>query len=343
MRSTEEFKKLIFSLCDSNGVSGDEEEAAAVVSRELSRFMPVKTDTLGNVTGERGGCKTHILLDAHLDRIGMIVTSVGDDGFIMAAPCGGVDRRVLPAAGVIILGKEKVFGVVTSTPPHLSKGGKEVPDFDAFSVDTGLCGDKAKELISPGDRILLKTNQRRLIGSRISSAALDNRAGVAAVLRCLEMLEDKKSDCKLTVLFSVQEETTGGGAKTGSFSSDAAESITVDVSFAASPGIPAEKSAPLGNGVMIGFAPSLCREMSKELVMLAEENSIPYSRDVMGGGTGTNAESVAFSKGGKRAALLSIPIRNMHTPVEVCDVEDIENTARLMCAYIMKKGGVVND
>jgi len=301
--------------------------------------MPVKTDTLGNIVGYSDGGGTHILLDAHLDRIGMIVTSVDDCGFVKAAPCGGVDRRVLPAAEVIILGKEKIFGVVTSTPPHLSKGGKEVPDFDAFSVDTGFCGDKAKELISAGDRILLISNQRELLGGRISSAALDNRAGVAAILRCLEMLEYKKYDCKLTVLFSVQEETTGGGAKTGSYSSDADESITVDVSFAAAPGVPVEKSAPLGSGVMIGFAPTLNREMSTELARLAADNSIPCSRDVMGGVTGTNAESIAFSKGGKRAALLSIPLRNMHTPVEVCDLADIENTARLMCAYILNKGG----
>ena len=94
---------------------------------------------------------------------------------------------------------------------------------------------------------------------------------------------------------------------------------------------------------MIGFAPALCREMSLELLSLAEKSSIPCTRDVMGGATGTNAESVAFSRGGKRTALLSIPQRNMHTAAEVCDIEDIENTARLICSYILKKGGVIND
>ncbi len=339
MRTKEEFKQLIFALGDSDGVSGDEAACSDFISAELSRFMPVKTDALGNIVGETEDDGAHILLDAHLDRIGMVVTAVDDAGFIKVAPCGGVDKRVLPASEVVILGKERLFGVVTSTPPHLSKGGKEVPDFDAFSIDTGLDGDKAKALITPGDRIILKSYQRELLCGRIASSALDDRVGVAAILRCLELLEGKQYNCKLTVLFSVQEETTGGGAKTGAFASDAQEAITVDVSFASAPGVPAEKSSPLGGGVMIGFAATLNREMSTELVRIAEENAIPYHRDVMGGTTGTNAEAVAFSKGGKRTALLSIPQRNMHSGVEVCDVDDIENTARLLCAYILTKGG----
>ena len=339
MRTKEEFKQLIFSLCDSGGVSGDEGASANAATAELAHFMPVHTDALGNVVGETDGCGAHILLEAHLDRIGMIVTSVDDSGFVRFAPCGGIDKRVLPAGEVFILGKENLFGVITSTPPHLSKGGKEVPDFDALSIDTGLSGETAKALISPGDRVLMKSYPHTLLGGKISSSALDDRVGVAAILRCLELLEGKKHNCKLTVLFSVQEETTGGGAKTGSFSSDAEEAISVDVSFASAPGVPSEKSSALGGGVMIGFAPTLSREMSSELVRLAEEIAIPYHRDVMGGTTGTNAESVAFSKGGKKTVLLSIPQRNMHTCVEVCDVEDIENTARLMCAYILKRGG----
>lgn len=342
MRTTKEFIEFIFSLCG-GGVSGDEKDAAAAAARVLSRFMPVHSDALGNVVGKKDGGGPHILLDAHIDRIGMIVTSVGADGFVKAAQCGSIDRRVLPAAEVVIMGKEDVFGVITSTPPHLSKGAKEAPELSELSIDTGFDGEKAKELVSLGDRIILKSYQHKLVGGRICSAAQDNRVGVAAILRCLEMLEGKDFSCGLTVLFSVQEETTGGGAKTGSFLSEADEAIIVDVGFASAPDIPSEKSAPLGGGVMIGFAPALCRDMSLELLSLAEKSSIPCTRDVMGGATGTNAESVAFSRGGKRTALLSIPQRNMHTAAEVCDIEDIENTARLICSYILKKGGVIND
>ncbi len=340
MRNTEEFKQLVLSLCASAGVTGDESAAAKTAIAELSKFMPCRTDKLGSVIGEKEGNGIHFLLDAHLDRIGMVVTSVDDNGFVRVSACGGIDKRVLQASEVIILGREPLFGVITSTPPHLSKSDtKEVKPLDELSIDTGLCGETAKKLIAPGDRVVTSARQRELMNGRIASAALDDRAGVAAILRCVEMLSDVDSKCRLTVLFSVQEETTGGGALTGSFASRADEAIVVDVSFAAAPGISAEKSKPLGSGVMIGIAPSLDSAMSDELINIADAKKISHTVEVMGGRTGTNSEAIAFTGEGTRTALLSIPQRNMHTGVEICDIGDIESTARLMCEYILKRGG----
>ena len=341
MSNYSEVCALLEKLCAAKGVSGAENRAAKVVSELLGKYMPVKTDPLGSVTGTMGEGDVHILLDAHLDQIGLVVTAVDEIGFLKVAKCGGSDIRVLAAAEVTVHGKEDIFGVVTSTPPHLSKpedSGK-AKGFDEIAVDIGMKREDAIKVVSCGDRITFNGRFSKLLGNRVASPSIDDRAGVAAILRCLEMLEGKKLGCKISVLFSVQEETGGSGAQTGAFSIDADEAIAVDVSFATAPGISGEKYASLGGGTMIGFAPSLDYEMSRRLSDIAENKNIPNQPEVMGGRTGTNCDEIQVAGKGVKTALLSIPLRNMHTAVEVCDLEDIENTAKLMAEYIIGRSG----
>ncbi|MBQ2842485.1 MAG: M20/M25/M40 family metallo-hydrolase [Clostridia bacterium] len=342
MSNYSEVFALLEKLCSAKGVSGEENRAAYIAAELLGRYMPVKTDPLGSVTGTKGEGDVHILLDAHLDQIGLIVTSIDEDGFLKVAKCGGADIRVLAAAEVTVHGKEDVFGIITSTPPHLSKpeDSSKAKSFDEIAVDIGMKREDALQLVSPGDRITFNGRFSRLLGNKVSSPSIDDRAGVAAILRCLEMLENKEHGCKLSVMFSVQEETGGSGAQTGAFSAAADEAIAVDVSFASAPGVTAEKYASLGAGTMIGFAPSLDYGMSRKLSDIAEEKGIPNQPEVMGGKTGTNCDEIQVSGEGVKTALLSIPLRNMHTAVEVCDLEDIENTARLMAEYIIERSGL---
>ena len=300
--------------------------------------MPTRRDTLGSVIGEQEGEGGGILLDAHLDQIGLFVTAVTDDGFVKVSKCGGADIRTLACQSVVIHGREPVRGLVVSTPPHLKKGGNDVPKWEDIAIDTGLSGEKANKLIAAGDRVQLLGAPRELLGSRISAAALDDRAGMVVILRALDILRDKGVRKKLTVVFSVQEEITGGGAIGAAFQSDDAAAIAVDVSFASAPGIPELKTKPLSGGVMIGVSPTLTQSVTERLVKLAQENSVPYNLEPMGGKTGTNAEDYAFSKCGRRAGLLSVPIRNMHTCVEVCDLDDVEAAAKLLALFVEKEG-----
>ncbi|MCL2508660.1 MAG: M20/M25/M40 family metallo-hydrolase [Oscillospiraceae bacterium] len=337
--STEPLKALLFSLCGAYGVTGGEDSASLLAMRELSKYMPAKMDALHSVHGETGNGPIHILLDAHIDQIGFIVTNVDEDGFVSVAPCGDADKRVLPAAEVLILGRETLYGVFTSTPPHLSKGDSgKVKDFDKLFIDTGLPAGKAKELIAAGDKVVFKSKQRELLDGKVVSPALDDRAGVAAILRCLELLKGVEHGCKISVAFTVQEESTGGGARTSAYAIGADEAISVDVTFGAALGIPPEKTFPLGGGPLIGMAPPLDHGMSQRFIKIAKEKNIPYGIEAMGGKTFTNADGIAFSKAGVRTALISIPQRNMHTAVEVCGLEDIGNTARLMAEYILERG-----
>lgn len=341
MKKYAQLSTMLEALCSAKGVSGAENEAAVAVSEMLGRFMPVKADALGSVTGRKEGKGPHILLDAHLDQIGLIVTAINDSGFLKFAKCGGADRRVLAAAEVTVHGRENIFGVVTSTPPHLAKpddATKALP-FDEMAIDIGMKKEEAEKLVSLGDRVTFNGKYLSLLGNRVSSPSIDDRAGVAAVLRCLEILEEKGVDCNLSVMFSVQEETGGNGAQTAAFTAKADEAIAVDVSFASAPSVSSEKYASLGKGTMIGFAPSLDYKMSRTLESIAKRENIPYQPEVMGGKTGTNCDEIQVSGRGVRTALLSVPLRNMHTACEVCDLDDIENTAKLMAEYITERSG----
>ena len=341
MNNFVEVSALLEKLCAAKGVSGAENRAADVAAELLGRYMPVKIDPLGSVTGTKGNGDVHILLDAHLDQIGLIVTAIDETGFLKVAKCGGADIRVLAAAEVTVHGKEDIFGIITSTPPHLSKpeDSSKAKSFDEIAVDIGMKREDAMKIVSPGDRITFNGGFSKLLGNRVASPSVDDRAGVTAILRCLEMLEGKELNCRLSVMFSVQEETGGSGAQTGAFTAAADEAIAVDVSFATAPGISGEKYASLGGGTMIGYAPSLDYEMSRCLSDIAEKKNIPNQPEVMGGKTGTNCDEIQISGRGVKTALLSIPLRNMHTAIEVCDLEDIENTAKLMAEYILERSG----
>lgn len=328
--------KIISQLTSAQGVSGNEKSACEVCAELLSRYAEVTTDPFGNVYGKVGNFsndKKTLLLDAHIDEIGMIVTHITDDGFLKVSACGGIDRRVLLAQKVTVYGKEKLTGFVTSTPPHLEKDSSLVPEMDSVYIDIGLSGEKAKELVSAGDRVLIENELVKMNGTKITSKALDDRSGVAVILKALDDLVGKNTNYNLAVLFSAQEETGSRGARTGTFNISPDLAIAVDVSFALVHGEKPEERGIMGKGAMIGFAPSLSREMSESLVECAKKNNIPYQTEVMGGSTGTNADLISISKGGVKTVTLSVPLKNMHTPVEVVDTEDILNTAGLISAF----------
>ncbi len=331
-------KETLFELLAAPGITGAEDDAAAVASRCLSRYMTVTRDALGSVVGTADGEGDGVLLDAHLDQIGLFVTSVSDAGFVKVAKCGGADARTMACQPVTVLSKEPLYGVVISTPPHLRKEEDDAPKWEDVAIDVGLAADEARAIIRPGDRVQLCGAPRELLNGRISAAAIDDRAGIAAILRALDILETRGVRKKLTVVFSVQEEITGGGAKGAGFASDAATAIAVDVSFATDPLVSEREGKPLGCGALIGVAPSLSADVSETLIRLAETREIPHEIEAMSGGTGTNAEDYAFARCGRKTGLVSIPIRNMHTSVEVCDLQDIEYTAQLLAAYIEKEG-----
>lgn len=337
-----DLKELCFELSRAVGVSGCEHEAACVAAAYLEKYMHVKTDILGNVVGTTEGGKVHVLLDAHLDSIGLVVKGFDEKGFILFDRVGGTDIRVLTGSEVIVHGKNDIFGVICSVPPHLSKESDEKLDIASMAIDAGYCKNEITQIVSVGDRITLRNTQLELLGDNISSASFDDRCAVASILYALELTKDKIKNINLSVMFTSREETGGSGAKTGAFTIAPDYSIAVDVGFGDDPYTDKSQTIKLTGGPSIGIAPILDHDLTKELVCIAKEKDIPYQHDVMGRTTGTNADGITVAGAGVRTALISIPLRYMHTANEIINLNDVENTAKLIAAYLLKKEAEFN-
>ena len=330
-------QELIFNLCTARGVSGDENAAASVAEQYLSAFAKTSVDCNGSVIavcGNPSADKT-ILLDAHLDQIGLIVTDINENGFVKVAACGGIDVRTLQ--NEVFETKDGARGTVCCLPPHLSDGSESKAEpMSKVWLDFGMSREEVQEHLETGDTLTFSEKPAMLLNGRITSPALDNRSSVAAMIAAGELVKDAR-DYKVVILLSVQEETYGTGAATGAFAQEPDEAIVVDVSFASQPDVSGQYAGiELGKGPMIGIAPILNREMTDTLAGLAQSLDIPFQYEPLPGSTGTNADKIAVSKSGVKTALISIPERYMHTQSEVIDPADVENTARLIAAYILR-------
>ncbi|WP_028504561.1 M20/M25/M40 family metallo-hydrolase [Ruminococcus sp. FC2018] len=330
-----DLKQALSELCAAPGVSGAEKTAQQTAQQLLSQFAKTETDSFGNVygyVGEQTHGRQKLMLEAHIDEIGYIVTYITDEGFLKISGCGGIDERALAAQQVTVYGKETIKGVITSIPPHLSEKNNSYSINDVF-VDIGLSKQQAEKLVSPGDRVLVENELVSLGGSLVTSKALDDRSGVAAVLLALDMLKDKQTVYDICVLFAAQEETGERGAKTGAFRLAPDLAIAVDVSFAKTHFESEEDCAKMGQGAMIGIAPVLSSEFSQGLIQTAERCGLPYQLEIMSGTTGTDADKISITAGGVRTVIVSVPLKYMHTPVEVIDLGDVEKTAQLIAEF----------
>ena len=333
--------ELLKELTSAVGVSGEENNIVDLLKTKFEPYGDVSIDAMNNVYCTFGS-GYHFLLDAHLDEIGMIVTDITDDGFIKFNRVGGIDRRMLLGYEVSIWGKEEVKGIISTLPPHLqtAEDEKKVPEFKDLSIDVGMDKEEIVKIVSLGDKITFKRNFTKLLNNQISASCLDDRSGVASVLMSLDEL--KNLPCKITVMFSSQEEVGTRGAKIGPYAKKIDEFISVDVSFAYTPTCDKADCKEIGKGAMIGFSPILDKMISRKLVDTAKKNNIPYQCEIMNGSTGTNADVITLSENGIKGALISIPEKYMHQPMEVVDISDIESVSKLICAYVKEKAGELN-
>lgn len=330
-------KNLLSSLCSRSSFSRTEDNVQDFITKEMSKYAQTHTDQNGNIiaTMKNPGATKTLLLDAHYDQIALMVTNI-DKGFLKVSNYGGIDVRILPSLQVKIHCKDRdIDGIICSTPPHIKNDVSKIKIEDIL-IDTGLDEEKAKKLIRIGDVVTFSEKPKALLDNKFSAPALDNRASVSILLQIAKSLSKQKSPYNVTFVFSSCEETTGAGAKTFAYASLADEAIVLDVSFASQPNIPDEKCAKLSSGPMIGVSPTLSSEMYKKLRSLAKKNKIKYSIEPMAGKTGTNADHISITKDGIPTALVSTPLRYMHTPVELVDISDLKNSAKLITKYILE-------
>lgn len=333
-------KDTLLKLCKAHGVSGRENEITKLLQTMLSPYSDdIFLNPLGSIVAKISEARDdypEILLEAHIDQVGLVVTSITDDGFLTVANCGGIDVGLLISQEVIVCGEKDIHGIICSIPPHLKRSKKKAPlTMDDIYVDVGMSKSEAETIINVGDVVTYNYNPVCLMGNRVSVKSLDNRAGVVAVLLALEKLKKYDHKCGVTVAFSSLEETSGKGAATSGYFANPDLAICVDVSFAQTMGCPKNKCGDMGKGPMIGISPTLDFNLSSKLQNIAKKEKIPYQLEIMGGATSTDADKICVSRNGVATGLCSIPLKYMHSPVEVVDIDDIENTANLLANFVM--------
>ncbi len=333
-----ELKELTKELCSLAGPSGFESAVLAYITEYVRPFADeVKTDVMGNLMAVKRcgkpGAKT-LLLDAHLDEIGLIVTAA-EQGFLKFSALGGVDPRMLPAREVLVLGEETYFGVIDTMPPHALR--KEEMDQsiseDKLYIDVGLSQEDAERLIPPGTPAVFAAGCEDFGKNQLCGKALDDRSCAAILLKVFEEVSGKELDTDVVLLLSAQEEVGCRGAVTGAWSIAPDYAVIVDVTFAKTPD-GKDVLTEMGKGAAIGIGPNMNRTITKQLFDLAEERGIPCQPEVCPGRSGTNAEVIQVSRMGVATALVSLPIKYMHTPAETAMLDDMESICNLITAFI---------
>ncbi len=325
------------------GPSGHE---SPVADRMVAFYTNVNAtayvDKFGNAIGERPCGKTgakRVLLDAHMDEIGLIVTEV-KEGFLRFASIGGIDPRILPNQAVTVLSDPPIPGLILSMPPHLqtAETQKHAYAIEDLWIDIGLPQEDAARTAPIGTAVVFQSDFTALQQEHWAGKALDNRAGLVAMLLAAHLLKDEVLDVDLLLMGSTREEVGGSGAAVGTFALAPDCCIIVDVTHGKTPDAPADETFPLGKGPAIGIGPNMTRWMTQRMQDKAKELSMPVQTEVMAGNTGTNAWHMQISREGIPCAVLSIPLRYMHTPNEVIRRSDLEQCATLLAAFVRDLG-----
>jgi putative aminopeptidase FrvX len=331
------FLKDIISV---SGLSGHEaavrrliEQAWAPLTHELS------TSRLGSLHGLRrgGGSEPRpgILLSAHMDAIGLMVTAIVD-GYLRVTSVGGIDARVLPGQLVTVHGREDLPGLIAPPagrllPPRISEG---VIPLEYLLVDTGRLPEEVGQLVRIGDLVSFAQPPLETAGETLVGHSLDDRAAVAVVTACLEELSKRPHAWDVWAVASVQEEVTLGGAYTSGFELRPSLAVAIDVTFASGPGSPSHKTYPMGKGPTLLWGPNTHPALFKAFKELAERLEIPYTLELAPRHSGTDGFALQVVAEGIPNLVMGIPLRYMHTPVEMVALKDITRAGRLLAEFI---------
>lgn len=336
-------EEILRALCGVGAPSGFE-RPAVLSARELLEPLvdEIWIDRLGSLVGVRRcgkpGAKK-LLLDAHLDEVGLVVTGI-KDGFLRFK-ANGVDVRMLPDREVTILTQPPILGVVACLPPHVlsAEEREKAPEIKDLYVDTGLSQEEAERRIPVGTPMVYRTDFTVLGERQLCAKAMDDRACFAALLRTAELLRDQELDMDLYIVGSVCEETGGVGARVLAQGLSPDFCVAVDVTHGKTPDSPKEGAFVMGSGPVVGIGPNMARWMVRRLLDEAEKLGLAVQKEVMEGSSGTNGWELQIANEGIATAVLSVPLKYMHTPVEVVEPGDIEATARLLAAFAEHLGG----
>lgn len=335
------------TLVAAPGVSGREGEVCSLIRAELAKVVDsVSTDALGNViavrkahrSAGRQGPEFRLGLFAHMDEVGFLVRHIDDRGFIWFETVGRFDPLTLMFQRVVVHGRRALPGILTSArkPVHLlDPDDVRIPKLAEFFVDVGLPGDEVRALARPGDAITLEGDLLEL-GNCVTARSLDNRVGLYVMLRAIA--ESTSHEVDLYAVATVQEERGLRGAVVAGEAINPHMAVVLDVTTSADwPGSrPHERLTELGKGVAIKIMDGASisdRRLVDFLREVAEQENIPHQFELRPGG-GTDAGAVQVSGHGVPVVSLTVPVRHVHSAVEIAHKDDLDSAARLLARFI---------
>ena len=338
-----EIDEFLLELLRSRSPTGSEREAADVVEKHVLPYADsVRRDVLGNRIASLGDGKKTLMLAGHMDEIGFIVSYIDDNGFIFFETLGGHDNVMLSGRRVTIMTRNGyVYGVTGKRAVHLmdAKERKEVPETHGVWIDIGAASRaEAESMVEIGDAVVYDTMVHKLSNTCCAARAFDDRAGcycVFEVLRKLSKLKERP-EYRVVSVATTQEEIGTRGAWTSAFSVNPDVAIAVDVDHATDfPGCDKHRfgSIKLGGGPVISRGPNINPKVFERLVECAKMEGISYQVGAESRPTGTDARIIQTTRGGVATGLVGIPLRYMHTPAEVADLNDIDNCVRLLQSF----------
>jgi putative aminopeptidase FrvX len=334
---------VLRALLTATGPSGYETAPAKVFAEACAAFAEVQTDVMGTVTarvkGTGGGPTVAII--GHIDEIGLIVTHIDDKGYLHFSGVGGWDPIILVGQRVEVATRDGLVpGVVGKKPIHLLKDEerKKVPELKDLHIDIGAKDqDEARGMVRVGDAAVISGDPIELPNDRVVSRSMDNRLGCDVAYEAARLVAEAGGAAgDVVAVAAVQEEITFGGSRTVAYALDPDIAIVSDVTHATdAPGVDERElgAHPFGSGPVIERGSILHPQVFELLHEAAEAEEIPFTVAASGGRTGTDADAIHFSRAGVPTGLIGLPLRYMHSPVEMVSLDDIGNAARLAAAF----------
>jgi putative aminopeptidase FrvX len=339
---TLELDSFLKKLITLPGLSGYEGPVSAVIAEAWRPLVDqLTTSRLGSLQGLRRGQtpepRPRLLLAAHMDAIGLMVSGIRD-GLLRITEIGGIDARILPGQAVTVFGRRPLPGQIVQPPDHLLPPEcKDRPvEMRYLFVDTGLLPEEVETLVRPGDLVAFAQSPLELGSDYLAGHSLDNRASVAALTLCLQELQSTRHAWDVWAVATAQEEETIGGAITSPFEIRPNLAVAIDVTFAKGPGASDYRTFPLGKGVTLGWGPNIHPALHQRFKSIADELDLPYQVEVMPTHSGTDAYSMQVVAEGIPTMVIGIPLRYMHTPVEMVSLKDVHRAGHLLAAFVAR-------
>jgi putative aminopeptidase FrvX len=335
-----EVVSLLKQLSEACGIAGYEGPVRELLYQTWQPFVDeMREGRLGSLIALKQGSgaepRPKVMLAAHMDEIGLMVTRL-EKGFLRITPVGGTDRRVLLGLEVVVHGRRDLPGVVATRPPYVlpEEERKKTVPWDQLFVDVGLPAAEVEQLIGVGDLISIRRDMAELKNRRVAGKAMDDRACVAAVTLALEQLAGVRHAWDVFAVATAQEETGLKGAIAAAYGVAPDLAVALDATFGKQPGASEVDVFPLGEGPTIGVGPNFHPGLVARLKKVAEAHEIPFHIEPVPGGSGTDAWAIQVTREGVPTALISVPVRYMHQPVEMLAAQDVERAGRLLAALV---------